>query len=75
MDEIIKITCNCKQKYKIIHFLSYTKEIDYFVYESSEIYIENKKDIRPYKEQTEQKRVRKTNKHEVEKQKQHRVHK
>ena len=34
-----------------------------------------KKDIRPYKEQTEQKRVRKTNKHEVEKQKQHRVHK
>ena len=45
MDEIIKITCNCKQKYKIIHFLSYTKEIDYFVYESSEIYIENKKFI------------------------------
>ena len=45
MGGTIKITCECNQRYKIIHFLLNTIENDNFVYQKSEIYLQNKKFI------------------------------
>ena len=38
----IKLNCNCDKKFKIIHLISFNKEIGQFKHVKSEIYVENK---------------------------------